>query len=227
MKAMGIDACGKRGWVGILLIDGTYGGSMVEFRLDALIARVADCDAIAVDMPLGLAESDWRAADLHAREFLGPARRNSVFLTPPRAVWDEPDYAAASDRCRSILGKGISRQAYALGPKLREARTCWIADPERIHEVHPEVSFQALAGGDPLPYAKKSWRGQALRRSLLAAAGVLLPEALGEADSVPPDDILDAAAAAWSALRIATGSECCLPAVPEQDIDGRTVAIRY
>jgi predicted RNase H-like nuclease len=93
--------------------------------------------------------------------------------------------------------------------------------------VHPEVSFQALAGGDPLPYAKKSWRGQAIRRSLLAAAGILLPEALGEADSVPPDDILDAAAAAWSAQRIASGRECCLPAVPEQDIDGRPVAIRY
>ncbi|WP_436850171.1 DUF429 domain-containing protein [Streptomyces monashensis] len=35
-------------------------------RLDRLIERAAGVDAIAVDMPLGLVEMGWRAADLEA-----------------------------------------------------------------------------------------------------------------------------------------------------------------
>lgn len=103
---------------------------------------------------------------------------------------------------------------------------CWLADG-RIHEVHPEVSFHALAGGVPPAYAKKTWRGQNLRRSLLAEAGLVLPEELGEADRIPVDDVLDAAAAAWSAHRIALGTANRLPEVPEPDAEGRLVDIRY
>lgn len=226
MNVLGIDACGKQGWIGIRLAGGTYSGSLVGVDLDALIARAGECDVVAVDMPLGLLDAGWRAADLHARALLGP-RRSSVFLTAPQAVWDETDYASAGAVCVSITGKGLSRQAWALAPKLREARTCWAKDPGRIHEVHPEVSFQAMAGGTPLVDAKKTWRGQAVRRSLLAAAGIPLRDDLGEADGVPTDDVLDAAAAAWSAHRIATGTAQCLPTVPEQDADGRPVAIWY
>ncbi|MFI9785911.1 DUF429 domain-containing protein [Kitasatospora sp. NPDC051984] len=70
-------------------------------------------------------------------------------------------------------------------------------------------------------------RTGALRRSLLSAVGISLPDELGEADPVLTDDVLDAAAAAWSAQRIATGTAACLPEVPEQDIGGRPVAIWY
>jgi predicted RNase H-like nuclease len=110
---------------------------------------------------------------------------------------------------------------------LLEARECWIAD-ERIHEVHPELSFRTLAGGEPLPYAKKTWRGQNLRRALLAeAGGIVLPDALGEADRVPVDDVLDAAVAAWSAHRIARGTAGRVPEKPERDAEGRRVEIRH
>ena len=49
----------------------------------------------------------------------------------------------------------------------------------------------------------------------------------GEADGFPTDDVFDAAAAAWSAHRIATGTAQCLPTAPEHDAHGRPVAIRY
>ncbi|MEU6554621.1 DUF429 domain-containing protein [Streptomyces sp. NPDC046915] len=225
MDVLGVDACGKQGWVGIRLTDGAYAGSLVDSRLERLIERAAEVDAIAVDMPLGLVEKSWRAADLAARALLG-VRRSSVFPIAPRMVWQEQDYRAAASRCQELTGNRLSQQAWALRPKLLEARACWLAD-ERIHEVHPEVSFYALADGVPLPYAKKTWRGQALRRSLLAEAGLVLPDELGEADRIPVDDVLDAAVAAWSARRIALGTANRVPEAPEQDADGRLVEIRY
>ncbi|KUM80985.1 DUF429 domain-containing protein [Streptomyces curacoi] len=225
MDVLGIDACGKQGWAGIRLADGAYAGSLVGVRLDALIERAAGVAAIAVDMPLGLVEQGWRAADLQARALLR-VRRSSVFLMAPRPAWLEPDYPAASERCRALTGCRLSRQAWSLAPKLLEARACWLAD-DRIHEVHPEVSFRALAGGVPLDYPKRTWRGQNLRRRLLAAAGLVLPDELGEADRVPVDDVLDAAAAAWSAHRIALGVAGRIPEVPEADAEGRVIEIRY
>lgn len=225
MDVLGVDACGKHGWVGIRLTDGAYAGSLVDLRLERLIERGAEVGAIAVDMPLGLVEEGWRAADLAARVLLG-ARRSSVFLVAPKTAWQEQDYTAAADRCQELTGKRLSQQAWALRPKLLEARACWLAD-ERMHEVHPEVSFCALADGVPLTYTKKTWRGQNLRRSLLAEAGLVLPDELGEADGIPVDDVLDAAAAAWSAHRIALGTANRVPEVPEPDAEGRLVEIRY
>ncbi|OIJ99708.1 DUF429 domain-containing protein [Streptomyces colonosanans] len=225
MDVLGVDACGKQGWVGIRLTDGAYAGSLVDPRLERLIERAAEVDAIAVDMPLGLVEKGWRAADLAARALLG-VRRSSVFPVAPRMAWQEQDYRAAAGRCQELTGNRLSQQTWALRPKLLEARACWLAD-ERIHEAHPEVSFYALADGVPLVYAKKTWRGQALRRSLLAEAGLVLPDELGEADRIPVDDVLDAAAAAWSAHRIALGTANRVPEVPELDAEGRLVEIRY
>ena len=42
---------------------------------------------------------------------------------------------------------------------------------------------------------------------------------------VPPDDLLDAAAAAWTARRVLAGSARPLPDPPEVDSSGRPVAI--
>jgi predicted RNase H-like nuclease len=194
VDVLGVDACGKQGWVAVRLTDGAYAGSLVDLRLDRLIGR-ADATravhAVAVDMPLGLVERGWRAADLMARSLLGP-RRHSVFPVAPRAAWEEREYTAAADRCQELTGSRLSRQAWALRPKLLEARACRLAD-ERLHEVHPELSFRALAGGVPASHSKKTWRGQHQRRSLLTGAGLVLPEELGEADGVPVDDVLDAA----------------------------------
>ncbi|MFG2821575.1 DUF429 domain-containing protein [Kitasatospora sp. NPDC048365] len=226
MEIVGVDACGKLGWVGIRLVDGRYAGSVVDVRLETLIARTPQARVVAVDMPLGLMGEKWRDADHGAKALLG-ARRSSVFMVAPEAAWKEATHADASEVCRQLTGSGLSAQAWALRDKLLEARACWTADPARVFEVHPEVSFLALAGRTPLLFPKKTWRGQMLRRSLLADAGIDLPGALGEADTVPVDDVLDAAAAAWSAHRIATGASDSVPVVPQLDSDGRAVEIRY
>ncbi|GAU65461.1 hypothetical protein SSP35_01_08030 [Streptomyces sp. NBRC 110611] len=234
----GADAC-PAGWLAVGLRDGRFAqvrlittlrSLLVEAEAETETEAATEADGvavIAVDMPLGLLDSGWRRADREAAALLGP-RRGSVFPVPPGAVWQEAEYDGARRRCRELTGAGLSRQTWALAPKLREANAC-IAEPggDRLFEAHPEVSFRALAGGTPLLARKKSWAGQMARRSLLAAAGIVLPDDLGDAGSSPPDDVLDAAAAAWTAHRIARGRAHSLPDPPEHDADGRPIAIWY
>jgi predicted RNase H-like nuclease len=98
----------------------------------------------------------------------------------------------------------------------------------RVHEVHPEVAFHALNGGRPLGLPKKGARareGLALRRALLAGAG--LPAALigGRAKGVPEDDHLDALAALVVARDILAGCAVPLPETPERDAHGLPIVI--
>jgi predicted RNase H-like nuclease len=97
-------------------------------------------------------------------------------------------------------------------------------DP-RVVEIHPEVSFRALAG-EHLRWSKKSWNGLLLRRRLLAEADIVLPDVIAEVQGAVADDVVDAAVVAWSARRIAAGTASSLPDPPE-DSDGRAVAIWY
>ena len=55
-------------------------------------------------------------------------------------------------------------------------------------------------------------------------AGIEIPEPVPAAIL---GDILDAAAVAWSARRIAAGQAVRIPAEPQHDDHGREIAIRY
>ena len=202
---LGIDAR-PRGWVAV----GLAGGDpevATSGDLAALIERFPAAEAIAIDMPIGLSDTA-RECDIAARRFVG-ARRSSVFITPPADVLSAPTYEQANRRSRERYGRGISRQAYALSANVR--RVAEIAERDRrLIEVHPEVSFRALCGG-VLAYAKSSWNGQAIRRRALEGAGIRFPDLLDQAGAVPPADVLDAAVAAWSARRFATGEAGSLP----------------
>ncbi len=134
------------------------------------------------------------------------------------------DYASANAWLADNAHPKLSQQAWALLPKIREVDALATAD-DRIYEVHPEVSFRAMARVE-LP-RKKSWEGAQRRRDLLAAEGIVLPSDLGDAGRAAVDDVLDAAAAAWTANRIARGDAATLPDPPEPSYDGREVAIWY
>jgi predicted RNase H-like nuclease len=201
------------------------GGFRVEaMRVHASLAGVLEGDGIGVvgiDMPLGLLESGWREADLAARGLLGP-RRSSVFAIPPRAVWAETTYQAANQRCRELTGQGFSIQAWGLRAKLLEAGRYRGICGHRLHEVHPELAFGAMAGA-PLGHSKHTAAGRDLRRALLSQVGLMVPMV----PLAPVADTLDAAAVAWSAWRIAAGRAVTLPDRPQHDGYGRQIAIRY
>jgi predicted RNase H-like nuclease len=222
---MGVDAC-RAGWVGNVLSTGqlrAYFEPDIE-NLAAAAERDGALDAIAVDMPIGLPDAGRRAADVLARRALGP-RWASVFITPVRAAMDYDDYKIASAENRRAAGEGISQQAFALRHKIRQVDR-WIRHTDhRVVEVHPELAFARLAG-KPLPQSKSTWNGAAQRRHLLATAGIRLADDLGTAGATAGTaDILDAAAAAWTALWVAQGQARPMPDPPETFSDGLPAAI--
>ncbi len=224
-RVMGVDAC-RAGWVGIVLCAGessAYFESEIE-DLAAAAERDGPLDAIAVDMPIGLPDAGRRAADMLVRQALGP-RWATVFITPVRATLGCDDYKIASTENRRGAGEGISQQAFALRHKIRQVDR-WISDTDyRVVEVHPELTFARLAG-EPLQHSKSTWNGTAQRRHLLAVAGIRLADDLGTAGATAGvADVLDAAAAAWTALGVAQGRTRPTPDPPETFSDGLPAAI--
>ena len=238
MQVTGLDAC-RRGWVAVSLDGAERAGVAARLRVEAVrvhqtLAGALDgteARVVGIDMPLGLLESGWREADRAARGLLGP-RRSSVFAIPPRAVWEQASYQAASQRCRELTGQGLSIQAWGLRARLLEADRYRGSCPHPLYEVHPELAFRAMAGA-PLEHSKHTPQGRELRRDLLSRAGIALPPTprastpRAPTPRAPVTDTLDAAAVAWSAWRIATGRAVVIPARPQRDELGPQIAIRY
>jgi predicted RNase H-like nuclease len=225
MIVAGVDGYGRGAWVAVVLEDGMFSGAFVGRSLAILIPRLTSASVIGIDIPIGLPDGPTpRRADLHARERLR-GRASTVFLTPPRPVLEANTFQEANRVAVELTAKGVSMQAYGIRARILEAEPFARGDP-RIVEVHPEVSFTALNHGVPIAASKASWVGAPLRRRLLATAGIDLPDDLGEASGVPVDDVLDAAIAAWSAMRVARGEHETLPDPPEVLRDGITAAIR-
>jgi predicted RNase H-like nuclease len=224
-RVLGVDGC-KAGWAGIVLSDGAA-NSCFATAIGDLVEQASltgPLDVVAIDMPIGLPDTGRRQADVLARTLAGP-RRASVFVTPVRAALAEKEYAAATAVNHKLAGEGISRQAYGLRAKILQVDQ-WVRHaPHRVVEIHPEVSFASLAG-EPLDVSKSTWAGMAKRRHLLAGAGIILADDLGLAgQKAGADDILDAAAAAWTAIRVASGQARPFPGSPERFSDGLSCAI--
>lgn len=212
MQVVGLDAC-RGGWAAVLLdADGATEGRF--------LATVADVDAldvagIGIDIPIGLPEAEQRRSDRLVRDELGP-RRSSVFPTPTRDALAQETHAAASARQKELTGAGMSIQAWGLREKVLEV-DAWVrdtgADP---WEVHPELAFTLLRDGEPCAHPKRTWAGQLERRRALAAAGVELGD-VGEVGGIAgADDVLDAAAVAWSTRRLVAGEGRSWPDPPDQ-----------
>jgi predicted RNase H-like nuclease len=235
-RVAGVDGCRGR-WVTVLW-DGA-GDSVADAHLLGSFPEVMAVDArvIAVDMPIGLPMRGGlggRGCETEVRARIGE-RRSSVFAVPARAAVMETDYrqACAVSLLHSDPPRKVSKQTFMLFPYMREIDA--LMSPEvqvRVHEVHPELSFWAMNGGEPLALPKKVKGrpfepGLALRRGLLSGAGFPLARlrlAPG-AERAGRDDILDACAAAWSARRIRDGEHLRLPAEPDRDGKGLRMEI--
>jgi len=227
-RVLGVDAC-KGGWVGVALRAGHFDRALFAPTIRALAEEASTGGArgvIGIDMAVGLADAGIRQADRLARARVGRLA-SSVFLLPVRAAVEAPGFAEASVLHRSLTGAGLSLQAYGLRVKLLEVDS-WVRSRPgpRVVEVHPEVAFATLRGR-PLTLNKRAWGGMTLRRRLLADAGIELPDDLGEVGRVGIDDVLDAAAVAWTAHRVATGRAQCLPDPPERFSDGLDAAVWF
>ena len=197
MTYVGVDGCTK-GWVAVVLDDEGF----LDAVLAPTIADVPSGDVIGIDIPIGLTEAP-READAAAR--VRASRSSSVFSTPRRALLEAPTYAEARAIAAALGGPSLSSQAYRLGPKILEV-DAWLPSATcRVAEVHPEVCFVEMGGGRKLRWSKRSWNGMRERWGLLAAEGIVVPDEIGDAGIAGVDDVLDAAAAAWTARRIHRG----------------------
>ncbi len=233
----GVDGC-PAGWLAVLWNGDP--GMVPEVRLCRDFAEVLGLPAgvIAVDIPIGLPERTGhggRQACVEARARLGE-RRSSVFSVPSRAAVMCSDYGEA---CRVNLvnsdpPRKVSKQCFMLFGKMREADALMTPELQsRIYEAHPELAFWAMNGQRPLDLPKKvksvpAAPGLALRRGLLAQVGFPV-EALERPpltrSKVGDDDLIDAAALAWTALRIARGGHITVPERPPRDGRGLRMEI--
>ena len=188
---LGVDGF-RHGWVAVCVDDSGVVGSGCYEDFGALMKAHADAAVIGVDIPIGLRDDGGRLAEGAARAFLR-GRASSVFNAPARPVLQATTYQEAAAISVRASGKSMSRQSFGILAKIREVDA--FAGNPRVYEVHPEVSFQLMAGG-PLAHSKKTWGGLQARLSLLRKHGVGLRKSLGAADAVGIDDVVDAGAAA-------------------------------
>ena len=188
-------------------------------------------DLLGLDMPIGLPDSGPRLCDLEARRRLGFPRGSSVFPAPIRSLLHARSYLEACALSFEADRKKISRQTWAILPKIRDVDSLLRDDPElqdRVREVHPEVCFSILAGR-PMEYRKKRKQGQEERVRLLETVfgAACLHAALSDRRALgcPLDDLLDAFVACWTAERIYRGREVTLPAAPPRDSAGLRMEI--
>ena len=231
---LGLDSC-KGGWAGI----GWSGSDVVPlFGVDvksiahAFAASVSALACVGIDIPIGLPDAGPRVADQMARDRL-VGRASSVFSTPTRRALQESDYQRALVVQRDLTGAGMSKQAFALGRKILDVDGWLLEAPCPVVEVHPEVSFAAINGAavkesKPVKASKKTWAGFQERMRLLESVGLVVPSDVGALGGrAGPDDVLDAAVVAWTAMRVARGEAESLPDPPEEFSDGWPAAIWF
>ena len=135
-----------------------------------------------------------------------------------------------------MAGKGISRQAFAIAPKIAEVDEAMRdrgagAAPE-VREVHPEVLFWALNDDEPMAFSKKRRQGRDERLCVLQRYERRSLKILDRASCefrrkvVAKDDIIDALAAAVVAYRHHALLRT-LPDCPPKDARGLPMEIVY
>jgi len=221
-RVVGVDAC-PGGWVGILLDRDRPTGRFAPTLAELVGPAADDLRVIAIDIPIGLPDTSIRQADLLVRDALGP-RRSSLFMTPVRAAVVAGTYDETNEINRRPAGQGVSRQSFGLLSRILEADEFVVSRPRGVIEVHPELSFATMSGA-PLAHSKRTWSGAELRRELLRANGIVLDEVGPEVGPAGVDDVLDAAAAAWTARRRDQGTARAHPHPAQVFSDGISCAI--
>jgi predicted RNase H-like nuclease len=234
MAVVGVDGC-PAGWFGVRRETGGYTGFQVFPTIRELWDAWRDASLILIDIPIGLTDSPHqRECDAEARQTLGP-RRSSVFTPPCRAALEASSYRQASDINFGETSRKLNQQTWNISAKIREVDQLLRSDAEaqsRIREIHPEVCFWSLNGGQPMQVAKKRSQGRDERLDLLSRFDRLSPKLYDAASEryrrreVARDDILDAMAAAITA-DCAPDDLLTLPATPRRDRHGLPMEMLY
>ena len=238
---VGVDGC-RSGWFSV----GFDGNGCYELKVfpafSELLDYYRDAKLILVDIPIGLLKNgEGRKCDKEARKKLLSPRSSSVFSAPTRQTVEQAahspgDYITAKAIESCTTGKGISKQAFAIAPKIAQVDKllkCRDKDATpKVREVHPEVCFWALNKGCAMKCNKKSISGEEERIRVLKQFEPRTCKIYRKAcrrfvgGGVAKDDILDALAAAVTARcdhdRLKTIPDC-----PPKDCKGLPMEMVY
>ena len=232
---LGVDGC-RGGWFAVALAGPNDWTAQLFSDLAGLSNAFPDAELILIDIPLGLPSCGPRGCDREARRLLGRGYASSIFPVPCRPALEAPDYRLACAANRQVLGVGISRQSYLIGPKIREAdrwRRSAAGSKAPVRESHPELAFRALNGGRTLGHKKKTALGKTERLVLLRRqfpkSEAVVEQARREhhrRNVLADDDVLDALCLAVTAHYFGERLES-VPAAPEVDDYGLPMEIVY
>lgn len=234
MKYIGIDGC-KSGW----FVVGLGADDNYAFRILNHIQELSDylvaTELVLLDIPIGLRSrhADERLCDKQARVVLKPKRSSSVFPAPSRGALACDSYEDASEINRVCTGRGLTKQTFAIIPKIREVDAFLRGENRhgKIREMHPEVCFWAFNDKKPMKYNKRTLSGYTERMAVLnryyPSAQKLVERALQsyKRAEVARDDIVDALVGAITARHAKTLLR--FPEVPEIDGKGLPMEIVY
>lgn len=230
-KIVGVDGT-KGGWLAAC-IEADSVSIKLYSAIHELCAEYADADSILIDIPIGLPESDTdiRPDNVLRKNLKG--KSSSVFNTPCRQAVYAADYEDANTINKNIMGKGLSKQSFAICEKIKEVDMFLQRNPawkNRLAESHPEYGFAILNAGIPVLESKKNRVGVSARISLLrhhiAGLDDFLTKASGDAVVKNRlDDILDALClAVIGKLGLVNGFRT-LPDLPPTDSKGLKMQI--
>ena len=232
---IGVDG-GRDGWFYFRSDDGAIiSGVAGDFA--ELVEDLPPGARVFIDIPIGLIDSsnDGRECDRLARRALGSPRASSVFSAPAFPVLAATSYDEAKSKSFEATERMLSRQAFAIVPKIKEDNEYLAANrnlPVVVREVHPELCFWGLNGGVAMQHTKKKRAGYNERLQLLQKflpnAEALVQDALKNhrRSAVARDDIIDALVALITGCT-ADDKLLSLPDNPPLDLHGLTMEIVY
>lgn len=148
-RCVGIDGC-RGGWIAVSITDADFEVDMYH-NIREITSKYLEADYLFIDMPMGLPEDDQALRpDAEARTYLS-GRGSCIFNVPCRQALYEVNYKDASEINRIYLGKGLSKQSFAICNQIRELDEFLENEPEfkdRLMESHPEICFAVLASKD-------------------------------------------------------------------------------
>ena len=134
--------------------------------------RLAAAKTVLIDIPIGLVETgeQGRVCDSQARKILSRKRASSVFTPPARQTLAAENYQHALTVNRTVMARGLSKQAWNIAHKIREIDLLLQTNTvmkNRLRESHPELCLCALNDGEPMVHNKKTSEGREERLTVL------------------------------------------------------------
>ncbi|WP_158513462.1 DUF429 domain-containing protein [Dehalogenimonas formicexedens] len=223
---VGVDVSKGR-WLAVQLFDDASWDVDLFPTFTELWESYQEAKWILVDIPIGLIdEGAQRACDTMARSLLGD-RQFSVFQVPCRAALMANSWEEACEINSSKTGRRMSKQTYAIMPRIREVDEFLQAKTqarEIILEIHPELCFWGLNNSTPMKHNKKTEfgfkeRSEILKRHYPKADDIITCALAQPGWKIAKDDIIDALVGAITGLT-SQGRLSTIPEAPASDSTG-------